>query len=104
MAEPNHEDMEQQVVVPEGATSSKNVQASSHNTFSDPTLARLQEELAQAWLERETLEEDIVPRRKYQELQQQMNIIHEAEVEAHEKCRKVEGWNREVGKQFLADG
>ena len=66
MDEPNHEDMEQQAVVlgefvPEGPTSSENMQASSQNTFSDPTLARIQEELAQARLEREKLEERHCP-------------------------------------------
>ena len=51
MPEPNYGDTEQQIVVPtqvvpEGPASSGNMQASSQHTFSDSTLARLQEELA----------------------------------------------------------
>ena len=41
-------------------------------------------------MERQRLEEDTVPRKRYQELQKKMNTIHEAEVEAHEKFRKAE--------------
>lgn len=57
-AEPSHEDMEQKetvrdVVIPDGETSSENAQACSQNTFSDPTIAKIQEELAQARHERE---------------------------------------------------
>ena len=53
MPEPNYGDTEQKTtvptqVVPEGPVLSENMQASSQHTFSDPTLARLQEELAQA--------------------------------------------------------
>ena len=41
MAEPNYGDMERKIAVLEGPASSENMQASSQNTFSDLTLARL---------------------------------------------------------------
>ena len=61
------------------------MQSSSQHTFSELTLIKLQEELTQARIERKKLEEDTVPRKIYQELQQQMRTIHEAKAEAHEK-------------------
>ena len=85
-AESNQESMEQQATIPEVATPTENVKACSQNIFIDLTIAELQKELAQAQEARENIEEETVPKKKYQQLQQQLKDIGASEAEAYDKC------------------
>lgn len=58
-------------------------------TRSDHSIVNLQENLAQAWLTIEWLEEETVPQQRYQELQRQLRDMNALESETLDKYRRV---------------
>lgn len=66
------------------------MQAKEIMTHYDPLLLNLQEELAQAQLVLEQLEQENVSWKKYQELQKQLQEMNTIKSETFDRCRKVE--------------
>lgn len=65
------------------------IQAKDFMTRNDPIIVNLQEELAQAQLALEWLEQETVSKKKYQELKRQLQDMKKAKSENFDKCRKA---------------